>query len=314
MKLNLFNCIYTAFYGGIIGDALGVPYEFCERGSFTARDMTGCGTYGLPPGTWSDDTSLTLCLIKNIIQGGNTSTLLDKFLLWFGKGKYTPYGVMFGIGTTTQNALLRYKSGVPPHLCGGAEEKENGNGSLMRIAPLAFVLHTTKDFSKRAETVKQYSEITHRHPRSVLACIIYIELLIGMLKSKPLEKALKTACDLCRSNLAGSIYEREFPHYARLFDGTIKYASQDTIQSGGYVVHTLEAALWSCLNSTSLKQAILTAVNLGEDTDTIGSIAGTIAGMQYKNPQEIPEAWLKKIARKKAIDKLLNRFLFKMNK
>lgn len=314
MKSNLTNSVYSVIYGGIIGDALGVPFEFCPRGSFTATDMTGGGSYGLPAGTWSDDTSLTLCLIQNIIQDGTPDTLLKKFLLWLEKGKYTARGVMFDVGLTTQEAVLRYKSGTPDNLCGSSEENQNGNGSLMRIAPLAFVLSGVTDFIQRAKTVKQYAEITHRHPRSILACILYIELLIEMLNGKTPEESLKAACDLCRSNLAGTVYETEFPHYARLFDGSIKTAHEDTIESSGYVVHTLEAAIWVCLNSTNIKEAILKAVNLGEDTDTIGSIAGSIAGMQYKTLQDLPEAWIKTIARKKAIDKLLNRFLLKIRR
>lgn len=307
-SVNICDTVFSVIYGGIVGDALGVPYEFCERGTFKVETMTGYGTHNQPLGTWSDDTSLTLCLIKNIIEGGDEKTLLGKFMRYFEKGDYTPYGSVFDIGYTTQQAILRYKRGFAPECCGGRDENSNGNGSLMRITPLVFVLRNTTDFTERVKIVKRYSELTHGHPRSILACIIYIEILHGLLNGCSLEQAVGIASKYCVEHLKSTEYENEFHHYKRIFDGTIKTVPIENIKSSGYVVHTLEAALWSCLHSGNFKEAILTAVNLGDDTDTVGSITGSIAGMQYKAPVAIPADWLSALVQKEKIDILIGQF------
>ena len=308
MKKDLYDTVFSVIYGGIIGDALGVPYEFRGRGSFKAETMIGYGTHNQPPGTWSDDTSLTLCLIKNSIECGDEKTLLDKFVCYFENGAYTPYGSVFDIGYTTEQAILRYQRGVVPEYCGGREANSNGNGSLMRIAPLVFVLRHVADFTARVKIVKRYSALTHGHPRSVLACIVYIEILQNLLNGKSLEQAIDTASKYCVEHLKGTEYENEFQYYKRIFDGTLSTVPMTNIESSGYVVHTLEAALWSCLHSSSFKEAILTAVNLGDDTDTVGSITGSIAGMQYKAPTAIPADWFTALAQKEKIDVLIEQF------
>ncbi|QTQ15715.1 ADP-ribosylglycohydrolase family protein [Treponema parvum] len=308
MNSNLHDIVFSTFYGSIAGDALGVPYEFGWRGKFKAETMTGYGAHNQPAGSWSDDTSLTLCLIKNITEYGDSYDLMDKFSDWFEKGKYTPHGKAFDIGRTTQLAVLKYNMGVPPEMCGGTDENSNGNGSLMRIAPIAFTLRAVEDFGKRVQRVKACSRLTHGHPRTVLACVIYIETMIRLFDTDDLEGALQKASQTCLDNLKGTEYENEFQHYKRIFDGSIKDAPIDSIESNGYVVHTLEAALWSCFQNAGVKDVILTAVNLGRDADTVGSIAGSIAGMRCKDPAALPAEWLSVIARKKAIDKLLDDF------
>lgn len=308
MDTFLRKAIFSCLYGGIAGDALGVPYEFLERGTYEVTTMDGYGTYDLPAGTWSDDSSMTICLIVNFVERGDLNDLMKRFMLWYEKGVYSAHGTAFDIGNTTRQAILRYKLGVSPEFCGDSEKESNGNGALMRIAPLVFVLRDVESFEERAATVKKYTEITHRHPRSILACIIFIEVLFHLFHGETLEIALKNACTACEENLKASEYKNEFKHYKRLFSGEIKNAKRDTIKSGGYVVHTFEAALWSCFNSAGFKDALLTAVNLGEDTDTVAAITGNIAGMLYCEKETLPEEWLDSIARKKAIDELLNRF------
>lgn len=307
-KTPLYRALSMCIYGGIIGDAFGVPYEFLERGTFRAETMTGNGSYNQPVGTWSDDSSMTLCLLDNLTEGGSLNELLDKFMNWFEKGAYTPHGIAFDIGNTTRNAILRHKLGVSPQYCGDIDERTNGNGSLMRIAPLVFILRNENDFSVRVQTVKEYSEITHKHPRSVLACIIFIEVLRNILKGDTLEVAVQKASDTCQTRLLGTEYEAEFKQYRRIFSGEIKNATIDTVNSSGYVVHTLEAALWSCFQSSSFKEVIITAVNLGEDTDTVGAVAGNIAGLLYCRKEELPADWYNAIVRKEYIDTIINGF------
>ncbi|WP_371410959.1 ADP-ribosylglycohydrolase family protein [Bacillus pseudomycoides] len=143
--------------------------------------MSGYGTYNQPPGTWSDDTSLTLCLIENLIKEESISILMDKFIKYKKEGHWTQLGKMFDIGRTTNDAIIRFEEGYSPEKCGGKAEFDNGNGAIMRIAPLAFILlYNEFDFVKEVEMIKRYTEITHAHPRAIVGSIIYIECLIRL--------------------------------------------------------------------------------------------------------------------------------------
>lgn len=303
---NLKERVFATLYGGIIGDLMGVPVEFKQRGTFHVQDVTGYGTYNQPPGTWSDDTSLTLCLVENIIEKGDTKTLMNKFVRYMEQGYLTPFGEMFDIGITTAEAVTNYKKGVLPEHCGKTGEFDNGNGTLMRIAPIVFVVMNELDFDKRKAWVQQYTEITHAHPRSIVGSIIYIELLLSLYRNNTLEAALKEVYSLLQSHLQDDL-RAELNAYARIFEENFLKIAERDISSSGYIVHSLEAAIWCVGNSTTFKEAILRAVNLGEDTDTVAAITGAIAGM-YKNMDEIPHEWLDKMIKKEEIDHLIMAF------
>lgn len=303
---NLKERVFATLYGGIIGDLMGVPVEFKQRGTFHVQDVTGYGTYNQPPGTWSDDTSLTLCLVENIIEKGDTKTLMNKFVRYMEQGYLTPFGEMFDIGITTAEAVTNYKNGVLPEHCGKTGEFDNGNGTLMRIAPIVFVVMNELDFDKRKAWVQQYTEITHAHPRSIVGSIIYIELLLSLYRNNTLEAALKEVYSLLQSHLQDDL-RAELNAYARIFEENFLKIAERDISSSGYIVHSLEAAIWCVGNSTTFKEAILRAVNLGEDTDTVAAITGAIAGM-YKNMDEIPHEWLDKMIKKEEIDHLIMTF------
>ncbi|MEK5487372.1 ADP-ribosylglycohydrolase family protein [Lysinibacillus sp. FSL M8-0355] len=303
---NLKERVFATLYGGIIGDLMGVPVEFKQRGTFHVQDVTGYGTYNQPPGTWSDDTSLTLCLVENIIEKGDTKTLMNKFVRYMEQSYLTPFGEMFDIGITTAEAVTNYKNGVLPEHCGKTGEFDNGNGTLMRIAPIVFVVMNELDFDKRKAWVQQYTEITHAHPRSIVGSIIYIELLLSLYRNNTLEAALKEVYSLLQSHLQDDL-RAELNAYARIFEENFLKIAERDISSSGYIVHSLEAAIWCVGNSTTFKEAILRAVNLGEDTDTVAAITGAIAGM-YKNMDEIPHEWLDKMIKKEEIDHLIMAF------
>jgi ADP-ribosyl-[dinitrogen reductase] hydrolase len=303
---NLKERVFATLYGGIIGDLMGVPVEFKQRGTFHVQDVTGYGTYNQPPGTWSDDTSLTLCLVENIIEKGDTKTLMNKFVRYMEQGYLTPFGEMFDIGITTAEAVTNYKKGVLPEHCGKTGEFDNGNGTLMRIAPIVFVVMNELDFDKRKAWVQQYTEITHAHPRSIVGSIIYIELLLSLYRNNTLEAALKEVYSLLQSHLQDDL-RAELNAYARIFEENFLKIAERDISSSGYIVHSLEAAIWCVGNSTTFKEAILRAVNLEEDTDTVAAITGAIAGM-YKNMDEIPHEWLDKMIKKEEIDHLIMAF------
>ncbi len=298
--------LFATLYGGIVGDLMGVPVEFKKRGTFHVEDVMGYGTYNQPPGTWSDDTSLTLCLVENIIEKGDTRSLMDKLVRYMEQGYLTPFGEMFDIGITTAEAVSSYKKGVVPEQCGKTGEFDNGNGTLMRIAPLVFVLINEDDFKKRKALIQQYTMITHSHPRSIVGSIIYIELLLSLYKSNSLELALNEVYTLLQKNLQDELHT-ELNAYSRIFEENFLRISEDEINSSGYIVHSLEAAIWSVGHASTFKEAILKAVNLGEDTDTIAAITGALAGMCYQM-EGIPTDWLNAIVKKQEIDDLIEAF------
>lgn len=294
-SLHLEKQTRAVIFGLAVGDALGVPVEFRERGSFVLKEMIGHGTYDQPIGTWSDDTSLTLALMEHLAEKSGVEQLLQKFVD-YREGYLTPAGVCFDIGVSTNQAIERYLSGVSLELIGGDSEWDNGNGALMRISPLAIVLQEEFDFSKKVEVIETYTKLTHRHPRALVASILYVQLLIGLLLNNSLKESMDGAKVLFLQEFPSAHpYRREFETYfADLFSADFFEQDESYIRSTGYVVDTLKAVIWCLGNSTSFEESLLKAVNLGGDTDTIGAITGTLAGALYKF-DSIPEKWLSQL-------------------
>lgn len=260
-----------AVYGFAVGDALGVPYEFRQRGSFRCKGMTGYGTWNQPPGTWSDDTSMVLATCNSIrVQGAiNPEDIMRNFIMWRTYAHYTAHDEVFDIGRTTGEAFLNYCEGIPALKCGLTHERSNGNGSLMRILPLAFVPDVTW------EDVENISKLTHGHAKCIQKCCEYIYFCKELIKNP------------------------DFP-----IPNHIKRMRRKDIKSTGYVVDTLEAALWCFGTSKSYSEAVLKAVNLGGDTDTIAALTGGLAGIKY-GYDAIPAKWIDKLANKELIDSCL---------
>ena len=251
------NKMTDAILGLAIGDALGVPYEFEQRGTFTCTDMVGHGTHDQPAGTWSDDTSMTLATLDSLKNNNGkvvTDDIRRNFNDWLRQGDYTADGEVFDAGITTCTALRNGKPAVG--------EWDNGNGSLMRILPLAFVDCTDDE-------IRAVSAITHGHWISEEACVIYVHVAKRLLAGEDISSIIPTLN-----------YEKPFD---RLKFINILDISQ--IKSSGYVVDTLEAALWAVSHEgdweKSFRGDILAAVNLGKDTDTVGAVAGGLAGIIY---------------------------------
>ena len=299
---SLRTMLSAVIYGLVIGDSLGVPVEFEERDSYRLDDMVGYGTYHQPPGTWSDDTSLTLALMEHLGEKSDLSILMDKFVA-YRDGYLTPFGNCFDIGIATNEAIERYLSGISPGACGGKDERSNGNGALMRISPLVFLLFRNSDITYQVHSIEKYTMVTHGHPRSIVASIIYIFLLKELLFNDSLSEVL----DFVQIKLEEifsqkSQYWEEYEnHFKEIFDEEFYHKSREEIKSTGYVVDTLKACLWCIGTTKSFKDAVLKAVNLGEDTDTIGAITGTLAGAKYSF-ESIPKEWIEKLANKALID------------
>jgi len=306
------NKTLSAIMGLCVGDALGVPVEFKSRYQLKRDpvvDMRSYGTYNQPAGTWSDDTSMTLCTLDSLSNGLDYKDIMDKFLSWYKKGEYTPFGETFDIGMGTRRALTNYANGEEPLKSGGTGERDNGNGSLMRILPLFFYLQKTygENFNEKEkpyEIIHNISALTHRHKRSMIACGIYITIADYISRDYNLNEAVKLGI-----NKSFQYYEKkeefkeELKYYQRLNDKNFHKLPEEEIKSSGYVVVSLEAALWSLVNTVSYKDCLLKAVNLGEDTDTVAAIAGGLAGLYY-GCEDIPKEWLDKIQRRKYVEEL----------
>lgn len=294
--------ISAVIYGLVIGDALGVPVEFEERDNYILDDMIGYGTYHQPPGAWSDDTSLTLALMEHLGEKSDLSILIDKFVS-YRDGYLTPFGYCFDIGIATNKAIERYLSGISPEVCGGKDERSNGNGALMRISPLVFLLLKNFNLINQVKVIKKYTTVTHGHPRSIVASIIYFFLLKDMLFNDSLPEVLDSVqIKLEEIFSQNSEYWEEYEnHFKEIFDEEFYHKSREEIKSTGYVVDTLKACLWCVGTTNSFKDAVLKAVNLGEDTDTIGAITGTLAGAKYSF-ESIPKEWIEKLVNKALIE------------
>lgn len=290
--------------GHAVADALGVPAEFRTREQLRndpIKDMVGYGTHNVPLGSWSDDTSMTLCELDGIM--GDTISfdiIMHNFAAWLQRGEFTPTGKMFDVGYTCNCAVLNYLSGKQYYECGLSDERSNGNGSLMRIHPFAlFVYRMDGSDAEKIAIIEEGSTLTHAHSRSKIGCGIYSFVLWELLNS-PTEQSVRIGLNKAKAFYEG---EAELSHYARLFDESFEHLPESEIKSDGYVVSSLEAAIWCLINTASYKDCVLRAVNLGEDTDTVAAIAGSLAGALY-GYDEIPLAWRKKLLRLDYIEEL----------
>ncbi len=303
------NIYKDVLFGVAVGDALGVPVEFRHRDAIRQDpviDMRGYGTYNLPPGTWSDDSSLTFCLAEALTQDFDLYTIGQNFIKWLNESYWTPRGTVFDVGTATRQAIYNLSTGTRPDLAGGFDEEENGNGSLMRILPLLFYIKN-KSIDERYQITKSVSSLTHAHIRSVIACFYYLEFAKKLLSKEDkfsIYNNLKTKIsDYLQSS---TINRAEISRFDRLLKENIQDLPEEEIRSSGYVLHTLEASIWCLLTTDSYKDAVLKAVNLGQDTDTTGAVTGGLAGLLY-GFDKIPVNWLTQLARWEGIDDLANR-------
>jgi ADP-ribosyl-[dinitrogen reductase] hydrolase len=290
--------ILGGILGLAVGDALGVPVEFKSRAALKRSPVTrmlGYGTHHQPEGTWSDDSSLTFCLIESLCNGFDMSDIGHRFVRWLDENYWTPHGRVFDVGIATSQAISRLRSGVDPVEAGGTDEYSNGNGSLMRILPVALYF-ADSGIEEMLDATHKVSCLTHAHPRSQMACGFYNLMVVELLKvGSPVESYLR-AVDLATNVYNVSPFSEELSHFSKIFGRQIHEETESAIQSSGYVIHTLEASIWAFLRSASFAEAVLTAVNLGGDTDTTGAVTGGLAGVYY-GLESIPEEWINALAK-----------------
>lgn len=303
--------VKDSLYGFVVGDAMGVPIEFKDREMLMkdpVKSMLGHGTYNVPEGTWSDDTSMTLATMDSIIKNGKTldyNDMADRFCNWLNNAEYTATNEMFDVGNATKAALLKYQENkIDAIECGGKELSSNGNGSLMRMLPVAFYCYNENlNDEEILNVVKNVSSITHAHERSVMGCYIYVRYFMYLLDGK--EKF--EAYDMIKQLDYSMFSEEARGVYSRILEEDISKLKLDDVRSTGYVVYTLESVFWVILNNNTYNESIIKAINLGEDTDTVGAITGSLAGLIY-GYDSINDEWLIKLKNKEYLDKIIFEF------
>lgn len=271
------------------GDALGTTLEFTTPGEFTPiTDMVGGGPFNLKPGQWTDDTSMALCLAESLVERGfDPVHQLETYCRWWRDGHLSVKGRCFDIGFATRAALERFSRTRQP-FCGSIDPQAAGNGSLMRLAPapLAFALITADAVRYAGDS----SRTTHAAPECVDACRYFAKLLVNAVVGATKEELLEAD------------HEPYAGKAAEIARGSFKAKSPPAIRGSGYVIHTLEAALWAFHTTDTFRDGALAVVNLGEDADSTGAVYGQIAGAYY-GAEGIPAEWREKLAMRELIER-----------
>ena len=282
-----------ALLGLAVGDAVGTTVEFKPRGAFAAvTDMVGGGPFGLAPGEWTDDTSMALCLATSLLECGgfDARDQMERYCRWWDMGYLSSNGRCFDIGITVREALTRFKQSGDP-FSGSTHPQKAGNGSIMRLAPVVLFYHPDRDRAVRYAA--ESSRTTHATVECLDACRLMASVLCRALDGEPRDAVLLGDAD----TFSGA------PSIAAIARGAWREKSAREIRGSGYVVDSLEAALWSVWTTESFEGAILRATNLGDDADTTAAVAGQIAGAVYGR-SAIPARWLTPLAMRDVIETL----------
>lgn len=303
--MDLIDRYRGALLGLACGDALGAPLEFSKLGTFApVREMTGGGAFQLPPGYWTDDTSMALCLAESLVEcrGFDARDQLTRYVRWWKTGHWSSTGHCFDIGATTRGALERFAR-TGEEFCGLEDPQTAGNGALMRLAPVP--LYFADEPAEAVRLAGESSRTTHGARASVDACRYFAALLLGALEGVDKEELLGL-----RYTPVPQLWRRKplCPEIDEIALGAYRRRSPPGIRGGGYVVHSLEAALWAFCYSNSFEEAVLKAVNLGDDADTTGAVCGQLAGAYY-GASAIPSRWLDQLHRRDDIAAMAERLL-----
>ncbi|WP_066309462.1 ADP-ribosylglycohydrolase family protein [Bacillus sp. FJAT-29814] len=288
--------------GLAVGDCVGAAVEFSPPGTFApVTDMNGGGPFRLKPGEWTDDTSMALCLADSLIagKGFNPEDQMQRYVRWFTEGYLSSINQCFDIGNATRDALSRFlKTGEP--YSGSKDPYSAGNGSIMRLAPVPLL------WSDNMEQAIYYSgessKTTHQAEEAVDACLYFGALIAGAANGMEKDHLLaRTFVELVESKIGRSLS----PNIKEVAEGSFKHRQPPIITGSGYVVRSLEAALWAFYLTDDFKEGLLKVVNLGEDSDTTGAIYGQLAGAHY-GISSIPTVWRGKIVQLELIENFAN--------
>lgn len=308
-RYNLGMANQQKFRGALLGlaaaDAVGTTLEFRAPGSFTPiTDMVGGGPFGLQAGQWTDDTSMALCLAESLVtqQRFDAADQMRRYLRWYEDGHLSSTGVCFDIGNTTRAALLHFKQTGDPY-AGSTDPYTAGNGSIMRLAPV--VLAASRYPETAVSLAAASSRTTHGAETAVDGCRTLAMLLLGALHG--IDKATLLAPAFTLIPGYWDAYPLA-PEIAAVAHGSFHEKQPPAIQGSGYVVASLEAALWAFANSHDFRSGCLLAANLGDDADTTAAVYGQLAGAFY-GVDGIPAAWRAKLALRETIETLADQLL-----
>ena len=302
------NVCKDLLFGVAVGDALGLPFKGVDRekGHFRRNpitDMMGYGTYNQPPGTFSDESSLTFCLAESLVEGLDLNKLAKKFLDWANNGYWTAYGDRFDIVNSVSYSIERLEAGIEPTLAGKNGLPHNDASALMRILPLVVCI---KDMpiEERYEKIKQVASLTNRHHYSFITCFFYLEfarLLLTQSDAKEIYKTLQTSF---KENLhLWCVESLDLKQFSNILNDDIYSWFYYMNQTKGYIRYTLEVCIACLLHTNSYEEAVLKAVNMDAYSDTTGSVVGGLAGLLY-GFDSIPKSWVNQLARKEDIEEL----------
>lgn len=272
-----------AFIGLAVGDALGTTLEFETRDAKPpVNDMVGGGPFSLKAGEWTDDTAMALCLADSLVacDGLDERDLMERFCRWYELGENSCTGSCFDIGITTRKALESFRRTDNP-VAGPVDPRTAGNGSIMRLAPVALRFWNNNDRLKDAARRQSYT--THGAEESVDGCDALAMVLASFIGGKPVSDVLSAS------------YGPFCPRVQAIMDGSWRGKERGDIRSSGYVIDSLESAFWCLSETTTFRDAVLLAVNLGDDADTVGAITGQLAGAAY-GVSSVPEEWFARLA------------------
>lgn len=318
------NYWLSAMMGLVVGDTLGMPVQFLSRREIRDRakgpvaGMEGFGTYHMPVGTWSDDSSMALATLAGLIEKGEADPddIMTRFVEWDQEGEYTPAGQAFDQGITCSEAIYRYMLKQDIQECGRTGEYANGNGALMRILPVCLYYYDRAKFvctsaDEAIAGIHMIASLTHNHLRSNMCCGLYyfcVKSILDNLQNesgRDLISVLQEGVDWCLEYYGRDLRNlNEMNYLKRMFRlEEFREVPEEMIKSSGYVIDTIEAVIWSLITTDSFEKCLLKAVNLGDDTDTVGAIAGGLAGLYY-GYEAIPKEWLEVIIRREWIEEM----------
>ena len=312
------NIIKSVIYGVAVGDALGVPVEFLHRDEvrkINIQKMEGIDSdfkYGTrwadltPKGSWSDDTAMTLASMDAMIENGfDPDAFMENFILWLKYGKYSSLDYAFGLGGCCAKAINNYMREKDAYNCGCTSERDNGNGSLMRISPVVLALiNSNLSFDEKLFTLNTLGGVTHAHSISRLGDFIYYLFMDEIIKTKDKNKAFEY--------IINYDYEKNFDKetvdvYKYILNKDFLKIKDIEDKKNGYVVNTIEGVLFSIMNNDDFRSSVLCAINLGFDTDTLAAITGSLAGALY-GYESIPKDWIKDLRNKEYLDEMIDKF------
>ncbi len=291
--------------GLAIGDAMGASVEFSAPGTFV--EVTGYragGPHGLEAGEWTDDTSMALALADSISDAGwDLNDQAERYVAWWRTGAYSVNGRVFDIGMATSAALVRFLETGDAWTSADPHPRSSGNGSIMRLAPVPLVYASLLDerLDVLVARLVESSRPTHASPQCLSACAYFGVVLAGLLHGRPREEVL--APDWPGLRRLSEIHPLH-PEVAAVAAGSFRRKSPPEIRGGGYVVHSLEAALWAFHDAKDFREAVLRAVNLGDDADTTGAVCGQLAGAHW-GERGIPPSWLQDLAGRPLLERAL---------